>query len=73
MPDFNSMSTEQIVTHYRGRGGQNALDTPSRPVEYEPDYQRRAGEIDNDTRRTPEQKAKAKQLLSRAALSRIGK
>lgn len=73
MPDFNNMTTEQIVQHYQSRGNGSALDQPGKPIEYQADYARQAGEIDKDHRRTPEQKTRAKQLLSASALSRIGK
>lgn len=73
MADLDSMSTEEVVAHYQSRVRPNALNEPLKPVEYQADYLRQAGEIDKDTRRNPEQKIKAKMLLSRAALSRSGK
>lgn len=72
MANLNDMSTEQVVERFRSRRGV-AADQPAPQVEYSADYQRQMSEIDSDKRRSPEQKTKAKQLLSAAAMSRIGK
>lgn len=75
MTDLNSMTTEQVVAHYTARGQQqpSAMDAPPKSVEYQADYMRQTKEIDDDHRRSPEQKVKAKQTLLKAAMSRIGK
>ena len=46
---------------------------PQQSIEYGADYQRKLSEIDNDSTRSDAQKQKAKELLSRSALTRFGK
>lgn len=46
---------------------------PQQSIEYGADYQRKLAEIDKDSTRSDAQKQKAKELLSRSALTRFGK